>query len=55
VDGSTADRRLTALYRRGDRLVACLAVNQPRALIAYRKLLAAGTSWQDALSQAAAN
>ncbi len=55
VDGSTADRRLTALYRRGDRLVACLAVNQPRALIAYRKLLAAGTSWHDALSQAAAN
>ena len=39
-------RRLTALYRHGDRLVACLAVNQPRALIAYRKLLAAGTSWQ---------
>ena len=29
VDGSLADRRLTALYRRGDRVVACLAVNQP--------------------------
>ena len=33
VDGSLADRRLTALYRRGDRLVACLALNQPRALL----------------------
>jgi len=50
VDGSLADRRLTALYRRGDRLVACLALNQPRALIKYRKLLAAGESWNAALS-----
>jgi NADPH-dependent 2,4-dienoyl-CoA reductase/sulfur reductase-like enzyme len=50
VDGSLEDRRLTALYRRGDRMVACLAVNQPRALVKYRKLLAAGTSWEAVLS-----
>ena len=50
VDGSVADRRLTALFRRGDRVVACLAVNQPRALIKYRKLLAACASWDAALS-----
>lgn len=50
VDGSLADRRLTALYRRGDRVVACLAVNHPRALIRYRKVLADGTSWRAALS-----
>jgi NADPH-dependent 2,4-dienoyl-CoA reductase/sulfur reductase-like enzyme len=49
VDGSLAERRLTALYRRGDRVVACLAVNQPRALIKYRKLLAAGASWDAAI------
>ena len=55
VDGSLADRRLTALYRRGDRVVACLAVNQPRALIKYRKLLAAGASWDAALSATAAS
>jgi NADPH-dependent 2,4-dienoyl-CoA reductase/sulfur reductase-like enzyme len=55
VDGSLADRRLTALYRRGDRVVACLAVNQPRALIKYRKLLAAGISWDAALSGATAS
>jgi len=48
VDGSLADRRLTALFRRGDRLMACLAVNQPRALIKYRRLLAAGASWEAA-------
>ena len=55
VDGSLADRRLTALYRRGDRVVACLAVNQPLALIKYRKLLAAGVSWEAALSGTAAS
>ena len=49
VDGSLADRRVTALFRRGDRLAACLAVNQPRALINYRKLLSAGASWEAAL------
>ena len=48
VDGSLAERRLTALLRRGDRLIACLAVNQPRALIKYRKLLAGNTSWETA-------
>src|SRR5688572_1155500 len=55
VDGSLADRRLTALYRRGNRLVACLALNQPRALIKYRKLLAADASWDAALSETAAS
>ena len=55
VDGSIEERRLTALYRRGDRLVACLAVNQPRAFIKYRKLLAAGASWDAAVSGAAAS
>jgi NADPH-dependent 2,4-dienoyl-CoA reductase/sulfur reductase-like enzyme len=55
VDGSFADRKLTALYRRGDRVVACLAVNQPLALIKYRKLLTAGASWDAARSGAAAS
>jgi NADPH-dependent 2,4-dienoyl-CoA reductase/sulfur reductase-like enzyme len=50
VDGTPTARRLTALYRRGDRLVACLSVNQPRALIRYRTLLAGGASWNVALS-----
>ena len=54
VDGSVAERRLTALYRRGDQLVACLAVNQPRALIKYRKLLASNASWDAALADVVA-
>jgi hypothetical protein len=55
VDGSLADRRLTALYRRGDRVVACLAVNQPLALIEYRKLIAGAALWEAALSGTAAS
>jgi NADPH-dependent 2,4-dienoyl-CoA reductase/sulfur reductase-like enzyme len=50
VEGSLEDRRFTALYRRGDRLVACVAVNDPRAVIRYRKQLAAGAGWDAALS-----
>ena len=52
VDGSLEDRQLTALYRLGDRVVACLAVNQPRALIKYRKLLAGGVDWDTAIAAA---
>jgi len=55
VGGSLADRQLTALYRRGDRVVACLAVNQPRALVTYRKLLARGALWEAALSGTSAS
>jgi len=50
VDGSVDERRLTALYRRGDQMVACLTVNQPKALIKYRKLLASNASWGAALA-----
>ena len=53
VDGSLADRRFTALYRRGDRVVACLGVNQPRALIKYKKLIAGDTRWEAALTATA--
>ena len=54
VDGSVAERRLTALYRRGEQLVACLTVNQPKALIKYRKLLASNASWGTALADVVA-
>ena len=54
MDGALADRRLTALFRSGDRLVGCLAVNQPGAIVKYRKLLSGGATWDAALSGAAA-
>ena len=55
VDGSVADRRLTALYRCGNRVVACLAVNQPRALIKYKRLIADCAPWEAALTATAAS
>jgi NADPH-dependent 2,4-dienoyl-CoA reductase/sulfur reductase-like enzyme len=50
IDGSTAERRFVALYRRDDRLVACLAMNDPRGFIRFRKLLAEKPGWDAALS-----
>ena len=55
VDGSLAERRLTAIYRRGDRVVACITVNQPRALIKCKKLIANEASWESALAATAAS
>jgi NADPH-dependent 2,4-dienoyl-CoA reductase/sulfur reductase-like enzyme len=50
VEGSVEERRLVALYRRGDRLRAALAFSRPRHLMAYRPLLAAGASFDEALA-----
>ena len=52
VDGSVEERRLIALYRRGDRLSAALAFSRPRQLMGYRPLVEAGASFDDALALA---
>ena len=52
VDGSVEEGQLVALYRRGDRLRAVLAFSRPRQLMAYRPLLAAGASFDEALALA---
>jgi len=53
VDGSVEERRFVALFGRDDRLVGALAFSRPRLLMAYRKLLAAKTSFDDAIAHAA--
>jgi NADPH-dependent 2,4-dienoyl-CoA reductase/sulfur reductase-like enzyme len=53
VEGSPEAAKLVALYRRGDRLRAALALSQPRQLMAYRPLLEAGASFDEALSLSA--
>jgi len=50
VEGSVGEGQLVALYRRGDRLRAALAFSRPRHLMAYRPLLAAGASFDEALA-----
>ncbi|MGH8994023.1 MAG: NAD(P)/FAD-dependent oxidoreductase [Acidimicrobiia bacterium] len=52
VDGSLADGRFVALFGRAGRLVGALAFNRPRQLMGYRRLIAAATSWDDALPRA---
>jgi 3-phenylpropionate/trans-cinnamate dioxygenase ferredoxin reductase component len=50
VDGSTEDRRFVALYRRGDHVVGALAMNLPRQLLAYQRLIERGATWTEALA-----
>jgi 3-phenylpropionate/trans-cinnamate dioxygenase ferredoxin reductase subunit len=50
VDGSTDERRFVALYRRGDRITGVLAMNRPRPLLTYRKLIESGATWDEALA-----
>jgi 3-phenylpropionate/trans-cinnamate dioxygenase ferredoxin reductase component len=55
VDGSTDERRFVALYRRGDRVVGALAMNRPRQLLAYQRLIEHGASWAEAIGSADPN
>ena len=55
VDGSVEERRFVALFGRDGRLFGALAFNRPRLLMAYRKLLAAKTSFEDAIAHAQAS
>ena len=52
VDGSVEERKFAALYRRGDRVVGVLGFNRPRVVMQYRRLIAEGASWDDALAAA---
>ncbi len=55
VDGSVEERRFVALFGRDGRLFGALAFNRPRLLMAYRKLLSAKTSFDDAIAHAQAS
>jgi NADPH-dependent 2,4-dienoyl-CoA reductase/sulfur reductase-like enzyme len=55
VDGSIEERRFVALFGRDGRLFGALAFNRPRLLMAYRKLLAAKTSFEDAIAHGQAS
>jgi hypothetical protein len=50
VDGSLDERRFAALYRQGDRLSGVVAMNRPRLVVAYRRLIERGASWNEALT-----
>lgn len=50
VFGSLESRRFVGAYRRGDRLTGAVALNAGKPLLGYRRLLARGASWAEALS-----
>jgi NADPH-dependent 2,4-dienoyl-CoA reductase/sulfur reductase-like enzyme len=50
VDGSLEAHRFVALYGRAGRLVGCLGFSRPRLVMQYRRLLAEGASWDEALA-----
>jgi NADPH-dependent 2,4-dienoyl-CoA reductase/sulfur reductase-like enzyme len=49
VEGSLAERKLVALYGRKDRVVGVLALGKPARLVHYRKRIADGMSWAEAV------
>ena len=49
VTGSTEERRFAAIYGRAGRIVAVLGFNRPRHVMQYRRLIARGASWEEAL------
>ena len=49
VTGSPDERRFAAIYGRAGRIVAVLGFNRPRHVMQYRRLIAKGASWDDAL------
>ncbi len=55
VHGRPEERRFVALYGRGERLVGALAMNRPRQLVAWRRRVREGASWEDALAEARAS
>ncbi|MDE0653905.1 MAG: FAD/NAD(P)-binding oxidoreductase [bacterium] len=49
VTGSLEERRFAAVYGRAGRIVAVLGFNRPRHVMQYRRLIARGASWDEAL------
>lgn len=52
VTGSLEERRFAAIYGRAGRIVAVLGFNRPRHVMQYRRLIARGAAWDEALELA---
>ncbi|MFJ5306403.1 NAD(P)/FAD-dependent oxidoreductase [Streptomyces sp. NPDC088350] len=50
VEGDLGERRFVAAYRTGDRLTGALAIGMPpKAIRGWRRAIAAGSTWQEAV------
>ena len=52
VDGSVDDLRFVAAVGRGDRLVGAIGFSRPRVVMQYRRMIADGAPWPDAIAPA---
>lgn len=52
VSGDPKEHKFTALFGREDRLVGVLGFSQPRLVMQYRRMIADGGTWDDALRHA---
>ena len=50
--GSLEERRFVAIFGRAGRLTGALALNRVRALMAYRRMMREGASWEQAMAHA---
>lgn len=50
VAGSLADRRFTMLFERGGLVVGAFAMNMPAQVVRYRRAIAEGLTWDDAMA-----
>lgn len=50
VDGTVESRRLVGAYRRGDRLVAGVALNSAKKFLELRRVIEQGVSWNEYVS-----
>jgi hypothetical protein len=50
TEGSLEEGKFVALFGRGGRLRAVMAIGKPRQLMGFRPLLHDGCSWDDALA-----
>ncbi|MGH2685371.1 MAG: oxidoreductase C-terminal domain-containing protein, partial [Actinomycetota bacterium] len=50
VDGSTEERKFVALYGKAGRVVGVLGMNRPRLVMQFRRKIAEGITWEDALA-----
>ena len=54
VAGSVEEQKFCALYGRDGKVVGALTMNMPARVIRYRRQIAEGLTWDDALAAAAA-
>ena len=55
VAGSLEDRRFCVLYGRNGQVVGALAMNMPAQVMRYRRAIAEGLTWDDAMAAVAAS